>query len=53
MISPCGDITIWGAGTRPEFFWRFFERDGHNKAQPQSGRARHVGGKTIKVAIIA
>ena len=52
MIFPCGNITLWGAETRPDFL-RFFERGGHNKAQPQSRRAERVGGKTIKVAIIA
>ena len=52
MIFLCGNITLWGAGTRPDFL-RFFERGGHNKAQPQSEGARRVGGKTIKVAIIA
>ena len=42
-----------GRGDAPRIFWRFFERDGHNKAQPQNEGARRVGGKTIKVAIIA
>ena len=42
-----------GRGDAPRIFLALIFIGGLNKAQPQSGRARREGGKTIKVAIIA